>query len=55
MYPELYRKGNYVKGSNEVCPDPYQVGRIKEISVKKEFKADPEPNDVKLKIHKFYR
>ena len=55
MYPELYRKGDYIKGSNEDVPDPYQIGRILEISAKKEFGRHPTPGDVKIKVNKFCR
>ena len=55
MYPELYRKGDYVKGSNEDVEEPYQIGRILEISIKKEYGRNPDPRDVKIKVNKFYR
>ena len=55
MYPELYRKGDYIKGSNVDVPDPYQIGRILEISVRKEFGRHPDPENVKMKVNKFYR
>ncbi len=55
MYPELYRKSDYVKGSNEEVPPPYQIGRILEIFIKKDLMQDPDPDRVYMKINKFYR
>ena len=54
MYPERYRKGDYVKGSNEDVPEPYQIGRILEITVRK-ADSRPSPDHVRLKVNKFYR
>ncbi|XP_014661569.1 PREDICTED: DNA (cytosine-5)-methyltransferase 1-like [Priapulus caudatus] len=52
LYPEYYRKGGYVKGSNSDIPEPFRIGRIVEIYCpKKIFNGD----DVRLKIQKFYR
>ena len=55
MYPELYRKSEYVKGSNESVPSPFRIGRILEIYVKKGIGAKPEAEDVYMKVAKFYR
>ena len=55
MYPEAYRKGQYVKGSNDQVPEPFRVGRIIQIYVSDSVGNHPEPMDVKLKIAKFYR
>ncbi|XP_067952062.1 DNA (cytosine-5)-methyltransferase PliMCI-like [Watersipora subatra] len=49
-YPEVYRRSNnYVKGSNDECPDPFRVARILEIYTKES------PEDVHLRVAKFYR
>lgn len=52
MHPEYYRKGGYVKGSNEDIPEPFRVGRILEISCRKKMVCDPE---IRLRVQKFYR
>merc|ERR1719239_1790240 len=31
LYPEYYRKRDYVKGNNAKTPDPFQVALVKEI------------------------
>lgn len=56
MYPEIYRKSEYVKGSNETCPEPYRIGRIEQIYVRKN------PNtllinvtELRVRVRKFYR
>uniref|UniRef100_A0A667WAZ9 DNA (cytosine-5)-methyltransferase n=1 Tax=Myripristis murdjan TaxID=586833 RepID=A0A667WAZ9_9TELE len=51
LYPEYYRKSSdYIKGSNLDAPEPFRVGRIKEI-----FCQRRDMTDVKLRIYKFYR
>ncbi|GFN82630.1 DNA (cytosine-5)-methyltransferase [Plakobranchus ocellatus] len=57
VYPEAYRKTEYVKGSNDKCPEPFRVVRISEIYVKKNsVKQDGlDIYDIKLKANKFYR
>ena len=55
MYPELYRKSAYVKGSNEEVPNPYQIGRILQIFIKNDLGKNPEPDRVYMKVNKFYR
>lgn len=47
LYPEYYRKSNYIKGNNAKTPDPFQLALIKSI-----IKRDGE---VKLKVQIFYR
>lgn len=57
VYPEAYRKSEYVKGSNDKCPEPFRVVRIEEIFVKKAAVKQDEIDikDIKLKLTKFYR
>jgi len=55
LYPEAYRKGNYVKGSNDHVPEPFRVARILKIGVSMSIKGTPSPHDVKLTVQKFYR
>ncbi|GFS20276.1 DNA (cytosine-5)-methyltransferase [Elysia marginata] len=57
LYPEAYRKSEYVKGSNDKCPEPFRVVRIMEIFVKKTAVKQDEIDikDIKLKLAKFYR
>ncbi|XP_051011932.1 LOW QUALITY PROTEIN: DNA (cytosine-5)-methyltransferase 1 [Acomys russatus] len=55
LYPEHYRKySDYIKGSNLDAPEPYRIGRIKEIHCgKKNGKANEA--DIKIRLNKFYR
>jgi len=56
LYPEHYRKySEYIKGSNLDAPDPYRVGRIKEIFCHIRTNGKPNEADIKLRIWKFYR
>ncbi|RUS91723.1 hypothetical protein EGW08_000549 [Elysia chlorotica] len=57
VYPEAYRKGEYVKGSNDKCPEPFRVVRIVQIFTKKTVaKQDGvDVTDIKLRLSKFYR
>ena len=57
MYPEAYRKSEYIKGSNDKCPEPFRVVRITEIFVKKSLAKQDELDitNIKLKLNKFYR
>lgn len=56
LYPEHYRKySEYIKGSNLDAPDPYRVGRIKEIFCNIRSNGKPNEADIKLRICKFYR
>ena len=32
VYPEYYRKSDYIKGNNDKTPDPFQLAVIKKIS-----------------------
>uniref|UniRef100_A0A8B9TKR7 DNA (cytosine-5)-methyltransferase n=1 Tax=Anas platyrhynchos TaxID=8839 RepID=A0A8B9TKR7_ANAPL len=56
LHPEHYRKySEYIKGSNLDAPDPYRVGRIKEIFCNIRSNGKPNEADIKLRIFKFYR
>uniref|UniRef100_A0A8C4UIS5 DNA (cytosine-5)-methyltransferase n=1 Tax=Falco tinnunculus TaxID=100819 RepID=A0A8C4UIS5_FALTI len=56
LHPEHYRKySEYIKGSNLDAPDPYRVGRIKEIFCNIRSNGKPNEADIKLHIWKFYR
>uniref|UniRef100_F7GG75 DNA (cytosine-5)-methyltransferase n=1 Tax=Monodelphis domestica TaxID=13616 RepID=F7GG75_MONDO len=56
LYPEHYRKySEYIKGSNQDAPDPYRIGRIKEIFCSKRSNGKPNEADIKLRVNKFYR
>uniref|UniRef100_A0A665UGH7 DNA (cytosine-5)-methyltransferase n=1 Tax=Echeneis naucrates TaxID=173247 RepID=A0A665UGH7_ECHNA len=56
LYPEYYRKSSdYIKGSNLDAPEPFRVGRIKEIFCHRRSNAKPDVSEVKLRIYKFYR
>ena len=55
LYPEHYRKySDYIKGSNLDAPEPYRIGRIKEIHCGKK-KGKVNEADIKLRLYKFYR
>uniref|UniRef100_A0A8C0IY78 DNA (cytosine-5)-methyltransferase n=1 Tax=Chelonoidis abingdonii TaxID=106734 RepID=A0A8C0IY78_CHEAB len=56
LYPEHYRKSSeYIKGSNQDAPEPYRVGRIKEIFCSIRSNGKPNEADIKLRLYKFYR
>uniref|UniRef100_A0A8C3PXV1 DNA (cytosine-5)-methyltransferase n=1 Tax=Chrysolophus pictus TaxID=9089 RepID=A0A8C3PXV1_CHRPC len=56
LHPEHYRKySEYIKGSNLDAPDPFRVGRIKEIFCHIRSNGKPNEADIKLRIWKFYR
>ncbi|XP_050780752.1 DNA (cytosine-5)-methyltransferase 1 isoform X3 [Gopherus flavomarginatus] len=56
LYPEHYRKSSeYIKGSNQDAPEPYRVGRIKEIFCSIRSNGKPNEADIKLRVYKFYR
>lgn len=56
LYPEYYRKSSdYIKGSNLDAPEPYRLGRIKEIYCNKKSNGKPNESDIKLRVYKFYR
>ena len=54
-YPELYRKGSNIKGSNEFVPSPFCVGQLKDIYLKRSVSGEIEPEQVCFKVRKFYR
>lgn len=56
LYPEYYRKSSdYIKGSNLDAPEPFRVGRIKEIYCNKRSNNKSNSAEVKLRLYKFYR
>lgn len=56
LYPEHYRKySDYIKGSNLDAPEPYRIGRIREIFCTKKSNGRPNETDIKIRINKFYR
>lgn len=55
LYPEAYRKGDYVKGSNDCVPEPFRVAQILKITTSASIKGTPSLEDVKLTVQKFYR
>ncbi|KAJ8798184.1 hypothetical protein J1605_016817 [Eschrichtius robustus] len=56
LYPEHYRKySDYIKGSNLDAPEPYRIGRIKEIFCVKKSNGRPNETDIKIRVNKFYR
>lgn len=56
LYPEYYRKSSdYIKGSNLDAPEPFRVGRIKEIFCHRRSNGKSDTADVKLTLYKFYR
>ncbi|XP_012889489.1 PREDICTED: DNA (cytosine-5)-methyltransferase 1 isoform X1 [Dipodomys ordii] len=56
LYPEHYRKySDYIKGSNLDAPEPYRIGRIKEIFCTKKSNGKPNEADIKIRVYKFYR
>uniref|UniRef100_A0A8C7WDJ1 DNA (cytosine-5)-methyltransferase n=1 Tax=Oncorhynchus mykiss TaxID=8022 RepID=A0A8C7WDJ1_ONCMY len=56
LYPEYYRKhSDYIKGSNLDAPEPFRVGRIKEIFCHRRSNGKADVSEVKLRLYKFYR
>ncbi|MEQ2179091.1 hypothetical protein GOODEAATRI_021063, partial [Goodea atripinnis] len=56
LYPEYYRKSSdYIKGSNLDAPEPFRVGRIKEIFCHRRSNGKADNSEVKLRLYKFYR
>lgn len=56
LYPEYYRKSSdYIKGSNLDAPEPFRIGRIKEIYCTRRSNAKADESEVKLRIYKLYR
>ena len=55
LYPEAYRKSEYIKGSNETVPQPFRIARILDIYVARGTGSKPSLDQVKLKLTKFYR
>uniref|UniRef100_A0A3Q3G927 DNA (cytosine-5)-methyltransferase n=1 Tax=Labrus bergylta TaxID=56723 RepID=A0A3Q3G927_9LABR len=56
LYPEYYRKSSdYIKGSNLDAPEPFRIGRIKEIFCHRRSNGKPDSTEVKLRLYKLYR
>lgn len=56
LYPEYYRKSSdYIKGSNQDAPEPFRIGRIKEILCQRRSNGKADASEVKLRLYKFYR
>uniref|UniRef100_A0A8C5LD39 DNA (cytosine-5)-methyltransferase n=1 Tax=Jaculus jaculus TaxID=51337 RepID=A0A8C5LD39_JACJA len=56
LYPEHYRKySDYIKGSNLDAPEPYRIGRIREIFCNKKCNGKANETDIKIRVNKFYR
>lgn len=56
LYPEYYRKSSdYIKGSNLDAPQPFRVGRVKEIFCNRRSDGKPDRMEIKLRLYKFYR
>ncbi|XP_052224566.1 DNA (cytosine-5)-methyltransferase 1-like isoform X2 [Dreissena polymorpha] len=55
VYPEAYRKSDYIKGSNDDIPDTFRIGRIEQIYTKDPNGGIPCLDKIKLKVKKFYR
>lgn len=55
LFPEAYRKSEYVKGSNDEVPEPFRIARIIRISTRNGFSKLVSPEDVRLTVLKFYR
>uniref|UniRef100_A0A803TQR8 DNA (cytosine-5)-methyltransferase n=1 Tax=Anolis carolinensis TaxID=28377 RepID=A0A803TQR8_ANOCA len=56
LYPEHYRKySEYIKGSNQDAPEPYRIGRIKEIYCNIRSSGRPNEAEIKLRVYKLYR
>ncbi|XP_023241204.1 DNA (cytosine-5)-methyltransferase 1-like [Centruroides sculpturatus] len=54
LYPEFYRKSEYIKGSNLDAPEPFRIGRI--VNIYKLCKGKlADKFDIKFKVNKFYR
>ena len=59
-YTEIYRKTDYIKGSNEEVPEPFRVAQVLAIYVKtnvfgSDKTFDPKAEDVRFVARKFYR
>lgn len=50
MYPEAYRKSDYVKGSNTDAPAPFKIGYIAKI-----YQSNKKSSKPKVIVNKFYR
>ena len=55
LYPEAYRKSEYIKGSNDQVPEVLRIARIEEIYVKDTGSKLPNLDEIKIRVKKFYR
>ena len=55
LYPEAYRKSDYVKGSNDEVPEPFRIACIVKITLRSGFSKSISPEDIRLTVNKFYR
>ena len=55
LYPEAYRKSDYIKGSNDEVPEPFRIVHIEQIFIKESGSSFPSLDKIKLKVKKFYR
>ncbi|XP_076436549.1 DNA (cytosine-5)-methyltransferase 1-like [Babylonia areolata] len=53
LYPEAYRKTEFVKGSNNDCPEPFRIGRIERIFCPNSTTVDV--SELRIRVRKFYR
>ena len=55
LYPEAYRKSEYIKGSNDQVPETLRIAKIEEIFVKDSGSKLPNLDEIKIRVKKFYR
>ena len=55
VYPEAYRKSDYIKGSNDDIPETFRIARIQRIYTSLSSSGIPALDKIKLKVQKFYR
>ncbi|ESN92163.1 hypothetical protein HELRODRAFT_116156 [Helobdella robusta] len=56
VYPELYRKTEYIKGSNEQVPEPFRIALVVGFFVKTESNSRKvKVEEVNVVVQKFYR
>ena len=55
LYPEAYRKSEYIKGSNDQVPETLRIARIEQIFVKDTGSKLPNLEEIKIRVKKFYR
>ncbi|XP_063689168.1 DNA (cytosine-5)-methyltransferase 1-like [Bolinopsis microptera] len=52
MFPEYYRKTDYIKGNNDLVPEVFRIGRVVSFSTKQE---GLDGSSVKVTVKKMYR